>query len=123
MKKLLLTLVSSLLLLPGAVFADEKPNVVLMMADNLGFGDLTAYNLGTRGGIQTPRIDSIAHDGLQLTQFLVEPGCTPTRTGLMTGQYSIRNGMSLIIAPGGEATCEGLHQSCHASGSGFRNSA
>ena len=78
----------------------EKPNVVLMLADNLGFGDLSVYNNGTRGNIRTPNIDSIAKEGIQLTQFLVEPGCTPSRAGLMTGQYSIRNGMSLVIVPG-----------------------
>lgn len=78
----------------------ERPNVVLMLADNLGFGDLSAYNGGTRGGMQTPNIDQLAKEGMRLTQFLVEPGCTPSRAGLMTGQYSIRNGMSLVIVPG-----------------------
>jgi arylsulfatase len=80
--------------------AADKPNVVLMLADNLGFGDLSVYNNGIRGGIKTPNIDSIANAGMQLTQFMVEPGCTPSRAGLLTGQYSIRNGMSLIIVPG-----------------------
>ena len=87
---------------PKKVQAQEKmkPNVVLMLADNLGFGDLSVYNNGTRGGIRTPNIDKIAREGIQFTQFLVEPGCTPSRAGLMTGQYSIRNGMSLVIVPG-----------------------
>ena len=80
--------------------AQQKPNVVLMLADNVGYGDISAYNLGIRGGMKTPNIDQIAADGVQFTQFMVEPGCTPSRAGLMTGQYSIRNGMSMIIAPG-----------------------
>jgi arylsulfatase len=88
------------LLLNPTVLAQEKPNVVLMLADNLGFGDLSVYNGGTRGGIRTPNIDKLASEGMRFTQFLVEPGCTPSRAGLMTGQYSIRSGMSLIIAPG-----------------------
>jgi arylsulfatase len=71
-----------------------------MLADNLGFGDLSCYNGGTRGGLRTPNIDRLASEGLRMTQFLVEPGCTPSRAGLMTGQYSIRNGMSLVIVPG-----------------------
>lgn len=79
---------------------NSKPNVVLMLADNVGFGDISAYNLGIRGGMKTPNIDRIGAEGLQFTQFMVEPGCTPSRAGLMTGQYSIRNGMSMIIAPG-----------------------
>jgi arylsulfatase len=78
----------------------QKPNVVLMLVDNLGFGDLSSYNGGTRGGMRTPNIDRLASEGMRLTQFLVEPGCTPSRAGLMTGQYSIRNGMSLVIVPG-----------------------
>ena len=55
-------------------------------------------------GAPTPRIDHFAREGLRLTQYLVEPGCTPSRAALMTGQYSIRNGLSLIIVPGSEST-------------------
>ena len=102
MKKLLL--ITASILLSVSVFAQknatERPNVVLMLADNVGFGDVSAYNLGIRGGMKTPNIDRIGADGVQFTQFLVEPGCTPSRAGLMTGQYSIRNGMSMIIPPG-----------------------
>ncbi len=65
-------------------YAAEKPNVVLMLADNLGFGDLSVYNGGTRGGIRTPNIDRLASEGMRFTQFLVEPGCTPSRAALMT---------------------------------------
>ena len=73
--------------------AAEKPNVVLMLADNLGFGDLSVYNGGTRGGMRTPRIDTLASEGIRMTQFMVEPGCTPSRSALMTGRYSIRSGL------------------------------
>jgi arylsulfatase len=97
---LLIVLVIAAVLVVPPVFAAEKPNVVLMLADNLGFGDLSVYNGGTRGGIRTPNIDKLANEGMRFTQFLVEPGCTPSRAGLMTGQYSIRNGMSLVIVPG-----------------------
>ena len=64
---------------------ENPPNVVLILADNVGYGDISAYNLGIRGGMKTPNIDKIGEEGVQLTQFLVEPGCTPTRAGLMTG--------------------------------------
>ena len=79
---------------------NDKPNVIFMLVDNLGYGDLSVYNGGIRGGMTTPNIDKLASEGLRFTQFLVEPGCTPSRAGLMTGQYSIRNGMSLVIVPG-----------------------
>ena len=74
------------------------------MADNVGYGDLGPYGGGELRGAPTPRIDQLAREGLRLTQYLVEPGCTPSRAALMTGQYSIRNGLSLIIVPGSDST-------------------
>ena len=55
-------------------FAQEKPNIVFMMADNLGYGDVGVYGGGELRGAPTPRIDGLAREGLRLTQFLVEPG-------------------------------------------------
>ncbi len=78
-----------------------KPNVVLILADNVGYGDLGPYGGGELRGAPTPRSDQLAREGLRLTQYLVEPACTPSRAALMTGQYSIRNGLSLISIPGG----------------------
>ena len=74
---------------------------MFILADNVGYGDLGPYGGGELRGFPTPRIDQLAREGLRLTQFLVEPACTPSRAALMTGQYSIRNGLSLIILPGG----------------------
>ncbi|MHC4207588.1 MAG: sulfatase-like hydrolase/transferase, partial [Planctomycetota bacterium] len=84
----------------------DKPNVVLMLADNLGYGDASCYNGGIRGGMRTPRIDRLASEGIRFTQFLVEPGCTPSRAALLTGRYSVRCGLSMIIAPGGVNTLQ-----------------
>jgi arylsulfatase len=80
--------------------ADQKPNVVFILADNVGYGDLGPYGGGELRGYPTPRSDQLAREGLRLTQFLVEPGCTPSRAALMTGRYSIREGLSLIGLPG-----------------------
>ena len=55
----------------------------------------------------TPIADQLAREGMMLTQFLVEPSCTPSRAALMTGQYSIRNGLSLFIIPGTPNTLPG----------------
>ena len=79
--------------------AEAKPNVVFILADNVGYGDLGPYGGGELRGCPTPRIDQLAREGLRLTQFLVEPACTPSRAALMTGQYSIRSGLSLVIVP------------------------
>ncbi len=84
------------LLTHGAAAAD-KPNVVIMLADNVGYGDIGAYGAGEIRGMPTPRIDSIANQGLRLTQYLVEPACTPSRAALMTGRYSQRVGLGTVI--------------------------
>ena len=78
----------------------RKPNVVFILADNVGYGDLGSYGGGELRGAPTPRLDQMAREGLRLTQFLVEPACTPSRAALMTGQYSIRSGLSLIAIEG-----------------------
>ncbi len=94
-----------LLALSTSVPAQEKsdtdrPNIVFMMADNLGYGDLGAYGGGEVRGMPTPRIDELATEGLRFTQFLVEPGCTPSRAATMTGRYSTRSGLSLVVLRG-----------------------
>lgn len=71
-----------------------------MLADNLGYGDIGAYGAGEIRGMPTPNLDQLATEGLRFTQFLVEPGCTPSRAGLMTVRYSIRSGLSKIILRG-----------------------
>jgi arylsulfatase A-like enzyme len=87
-----------------ALAQSQKPNVVFILADNVGYGDLGSYGGGELRGAPTPRLDELASQGLRLTQFLVEPACTPSRAALMTGQYSIRNGLSLIAIEGSPYT-------------------
>jgi len=89
---------------PGAIAQQQKPNIVFMMADNLGYGDLGSYGGGEIRGMPTPRIDELAQEGLRFTQFLVEPGCTPSRAATMTGRYSIRSGLSLVVLRGSQNT-------------------
>jgi arylsulfatase len=81
-----------LIVVTGPAHAQDRPNVVIMLADNVGYGDIGAYGAGEVRGMPTPRIDQIASEGLRLTQYLVEPGCTPSRAALMTGRYSVRSG-------------------------------
>lgn len=88
-------------LLTTTVSAQEsKPNILFILADNVGYGDIGAYGGGELRGAPTPRIDQFAAEGLRLTQFLVEPSCTPSRAALMTGRYSTRSGLSLVAVPG-----------------------
>ena len=83
-----------------AAAQQQRPNILFILADNVGYGDIGAYGGGELRGAPTPRIDQLAAESLRLTQFLVEPGCTPSRAALMTGRYSIRSGLSLIAVAG-----------------------
>ena len=78
----------------------SKPNVVIMLGDNVGYGDIGCYGAGETRGMPTPRIDELASQGLRLTQYLVEPACTPSRAALMTGRYSVRSGLNGVIIAG-----------------------
>lgn len=70
----------------------RKPNIVFMLADNLGYGELGAYGGGILRGAATPRIDALATEGMTLLNFNVEAQCTPSRSALMTGRFAIRSG-------------------------------
>jgi len=79
---------------PG--LAATKPNVVYILIDNWGWGDLSIQG----GTIPTPNIDKLANEGLRLTNFNVQNQCTPTRSALHTGRLPIRSGTYKVPAPG-----------------------
>ena len=86
----LLVLVISLPLAVAAPKSENKPNIILVLMDNFGYGEIGVYGGGVLRGAATPNIDSIATEGFQLTNFNVEAECTPSRSALMTGRYGIR---------------------------------
>ncbi|XP_054437003.1 steryl-sulfatase isoform X2 [Pteronotus mesoamericanus] len=89
MKSLLLPL---LFLCAAQSQVPPKPNFVLIMADDLGIGDLGCYGNKT---LRTPNVDRLAKEGVKLTQHLAaSPLCTPSRAAFMTGRYPIRSGMA-----------------------------
>ncbi len=73
-----------------AIAQDQKPNIVLVLMDNFGWGEVGVYGGGMMRGAPTPNIDSIAVEGFQLNNFNVEAECTPSRSAMMTGRYGIR---------------------------------
>jgi Sulfatase len=75
-----------------SVAAGKKPNIVFILTDNLGYGELGVYGGGILRGAPTPRIDKLASEGTRLLNFNVEAQCTPSRSALMTGRFSIRSG-------------------------------
>lgn len=83
---------SETLLCPSAMAETRDPNVVIIFCDDLGYGDLSCFGHPT---IRTPHLDQMAAEGQKWTSFYVaDPVCTPSRAGLMTGRYPVRNGMS-----------------------------
>jgi arylsulfatase A-like enzyme len=79
---------------------DQKPNIVLILADNLGWGELGCYGGGALRGAPTPRIDALANEGMKFLNFNVESDCVPTRSALMTGRHPIRTGAVQSVPAG-----------------------
>src|SRR5579863_9369429 len=72
--------------------SSSKPNIIVMFMDNLAYGELGIYGGGILRGAPTPRLDKLASEGTRLLNFNVEAQCTPSRSALMTGRFSIRSG-------------------------------
>ena len=90
----------NLIIVIACLSCDQKqPNIVLIVADDMGYGDLGCY--GVRD-IKTPQIDQLAREGVRLTNFYANgPECTPTRTALLTGRYQQRvGGLECAIGAG-----------------------
>jgi len=84
-----LALVLLLAVVPGSARAERRPNILLILADDLGWSDLGCYG----GEIQTPNLDGLARDGLRLTQFYNSARCSPSRAALLTGLHPHQVGM------------------------------
>jgi len=78
----------------------RKLNIVFILMDNLGYGELGCYGGGILRGAPTPRIDKLAADGTRLLNFNVEAQCSPSRSAIMTGRFSIRSGTHSVMAHG-----------------------
>jgi arylsulfatase A-like enzyme len=70
----------------------ERANILFFHVDNLGFGELSCYSGGPFRGTWTRRVDAFAAQGFRLTNYAPEAQCTPTRSALLTGRYSVRSG-------------------------------
>jgi len=75
----------------------SRPNIVVFLTDDQGYGDLASFGHPT---IRTPNIDRMAQEGLRLTSFYAAPSCTPSRAQFLTGRYSVRSGELTPTGPG-----------------------
>ena len=87
-----------LLLAAGTASAAERPNIVVILCDDMGFSDLGCYG----GEIPTPNLDALAADGLRFTQFYNTARCCPTRACLLTGLYPHQAGVGHMMEDSGE---------------------
>jgi arylsulfatase A-like enzyme len=92
-----ITLLANVQQLPHAQAADRPPNILYIVADDLGWKDVGFHG----SDIKTPALDALAARGAKLEQFYAQPMCTPTRAALMTGRYPMRYGLQTAVIPQG----------------------
>jgi arylsulfatase len=71
----------------------KPPNILYILIDDIGFGDLGSKTLNVLRGYETPAINQVAREGMRMARMYTEPSCTPTRVAFMTGRQPYRNGM------------------------------
>ena len=90
----------------GAVAQQQHPNILVIMADDIGYWNISAYNRGMMG-YRTPNIDRIANEGAILTDYYGQQSCTAGRAAFITGQSPMRTGLLKVGLPGAK---EGLSE-------------
>ena len=77
----------------------SKPNILVIFGDDIGQSNVSAYSMGVMG-YWTPNIDRIAHEGMIFTDYYAEQSCTAGRSSFITGQCTLRTGLSKVGIPG-----------------------
>jgi len=85
---------------PPPALAADKPNILLIVSDDTGYGDLGPYLGGSARGMPTPNIDKLAAEGMIFTTFYAQPSCTPGRAAIQTGRIPNRSGMTTVAFQG-----------------------
>ena len=80
--------------------AQQKPNILFIVSDDTGYGDLGPYGGGEGRGMPTPNIDRLAADGMTFFSFYAQPSCTPGRAAMQTGRIPNRSGMTTVAFQG-----------------------
>jgi arylsulfatase A-like enzyme len=80
---------------PGAKAQEKKPNIVVIMGDDIGIWNIGAYHQGLMAG-RTPNLDKLASEGMRFTDYYAEASCTAGRANFITGELPIRTGMTTV---------------------------
>ena len=102
----LLALLASVMVTPASAQQQQKPNILVIMGDDIGYWNISAYNRGMMG-YRTPNIDRIANEGAILTDYYGQQSCTAGRAAFITGQSPMRTGLLKVGLPGAK---EGLSE-------------
>jgi arylsulfatase A-like enzyme len=106
-----LLLASALLICTNVFAQDDPPNILLIMTDDVGYGDLSSYGAPD---LRTPVLDKLASDGVRFTNFYSNgPTCSPTRAGLLTGRYQQRYGIEAPLGTGSRGEGQGVNAEGH----------
>lgn len=81
---------------PVTAASGNKPNIILIVSDDFGYGDAGCYLGGKARGMPTPNIDRLATEGMMFTSFYAQPSCTPGRAAMQTGRIPNRSGMTTV---------------------------
>ncbi|MGD8412581.1 MAG: arylsulfatase [Candidatus Latescibacterota bacterium] len=96
----LFALLAVVLLIADPAGAANKPNILLIVADDVGYGDLGPYGGGEGRGMPTPNFDRMATEGMTMFSFYAQPSCTPGRAAMQTGRIPNRSGMTTVAFQG-----------------------
>ncbi len=83
----------------SAMAQEGKPNILVIMADDVGWSSLSSYHQGVKS-IRTPNIDRLAAEGMRFTDYYAQPSCTAGRSAFLTGQLPVRTGLHTVGLPG-----------------------
>jgi arylsulfatase len=78
----------------------KKPNIILILSDDFGYGDAGVYGGGPGRGMPTPSLDRMADEGMTFYSFYAQPSCTPGRAAVQTGRIPNRSGMTTVAFQG-----------------------
>jgi arylsulfatase len=92
--------VAAILFIQGSAFAADQPNILFIVSDDTGYGDLGPYGGGPGRGMPTPSLDRLADEGMTFFSFYAQPSCTPGRAAMQTGRIPNRSGMTTVAFQG-----------------------